>query len=240
MSRPVGGIAHGDGALAEPAGGGAVVAAQLARLAGSCDLFTVLGERPLRRPGARPALRARRLGACRARGGDAAGVHARRPRPRADDHDDRAEAARARAARARAATTRSSSSRGTSAALRSARSARFLAATPRESATLLEGGVPLDLLVGSASDAGERYDGGLEVSVLVATEGARRRGRKRRSLRGRAPLRGRSPTPTAPAIRSPRRSVSRSPAATSWRPRSGSPRAPARRSSRDGGRSLHK
>src|SRR5579872_2904117 len=37
-------IAHGEALLAEPAGGGAVVAAQLARLAGSCDLFTVLGD----------------------------------------------------------------------------------------------------------------------------------------------------------------------------------------------------
>jgi ribokinase len=60
---------------------------------------------------------------------------------------------------------------GDAEALRSARSARFLAATTREAATLLEAGVPLDLLVGSAIDPGERYEGGLEVSVLVATEG---------------------------------------------------------------------
>jgi ribokinase len=57
-------------------------------------------------------------------------------------------------------------------ALRSARAARFLAATPRELATLRAGGVALELLVGSASDPGERYDGGLEVGLVVATAGA--------------------------------------------------------------------
>ena len=31
--------------------------------------------------------------------------------------------------------------------------------------------MPLDLLVGSAIDPGERYDGGLEVAVVCATEG---------------------------------------------------------------------
>jgi ribokinase len=37
-------VAHADGAFEEPAGGGAVAAVQLARLAGECVLFTVLGE----------------------------------------------------------------------------------------------------------------------------------------------------------------------------------------------------
>lgn len=55
--------------------------------------------------------------------------------------------------------------------LRSARAAPFLAATTREMPTLLEAGVALDLLVGSARDPGERYLPGLEVGVLVATEG---------------------------------------------------------------------
>jgi ribokinase len=56
-------------------------------------------------------------------------------------------------------------------ALRSARRARFLSATPRELETLLEGGVRIDLLVGSGTDEGEQYDGGLEVGVYVATRG---------------------------------------------------------------------
>ncbi len=37
-------VAHATGAFEEPAGGGAVAAVQLARLAGSCRLFTALGE----------------------------------------------------------------------------------------------------------------------------------------------------------------------------------------------------
>ncbi len=58
-------------------------------------------------------------------------------------------------------------------ALRSARAARFLAATTREMPTLLAAAVPLDLLVGSANDPGEVYDGGLDTGVLVETDGAR-------------------------------------------------------------------
>jgi ribokinase len=37
-------VSHATGAFEEPAGGGAVAAVQLARLAGSCRLFTALGE----------------------------------------------------------------------------------------------------------------------------------------------------------------------------------------------------
>ena len=50
-------------------------------------------------------------------------------------------------------------------ALRAARGARFLAATLRELPTLHEAGVPLDLLVGSANDPGERYDGSLDAGA---------------------------------------------------------------------------
>jgi len=57
-------------------------------------------------------------------------------------------------------------------ALRSARRARFLAATLREQDTLREAAVPLDLLVGSANDPSERYDGSLDAKVVVRTDGA--------------------------------------------------------------------
>jgi ribokinase len=57
-------------------------------------------------------------------------------------------------------------------ALRSARGAKFLAATLREQATLREAGVPLDLVVGSMNDPGERYDGSLEAKLVVLTDGA--------------------------------------------------------------------
>ena len=56
-------------------------------------------------------------------------------------------------------------------ALRSARAARLLAATLRERPTLSEGGVPLDLLVGSLNDAGERYDDSLDAKIVVLTDG---------------------------------------------------------------------
>jgi ribokinase len=58
-------------------------------------------------------------------------------------------------------------------ALRSARAARLLAATLRERPTLSEGGVPLDLLVGSLNDAGERYDDSLDAKVVVLTDGGK-------------------------------------------------------------------
>src|SRR5256885_5121101 len=48
VSRP-GEIAHAFETWEEPAGGGAVAAAQLARLAGSCSLFTALGSDDLGR-----------------------------------------------------------------------------------------------------------------------------------------------------------------------------------------------
>ncbi len=166
-----GGIAHGRGALAEPAGGGAVVAAQLARLAGGCDLYTALG---LDAAGEASLARLAELGVS---------VHAERfgETRRAFTLVDRAHE--------RTITTIGPKLRprgplplegydavffgaGDVAALRSAREARFLAATPRELETLLAAGVPLDLLVGSGTDAGERYDGGLEVGLVVTTEGA--------------------------------------------------------------------
>jgi ribokinase len=165
-------IAHGLDSWDEPGGGGAVVAAQLARLAGSCDFFTALGDDDY---GHRSVERLEELGVT---------VHAQwfgRTR-RALVHVDRN--------RERTITTVGPKLRaagplplegydtvffvsGDVAALRSARQARFLGATPREAAILLEGGVHLDLLVGSGSDPGERYEGGLDVGVFVATEGAR-------------------------------------------------------------------
>jgi ribokinase len=164
-------IAHGEGLLAEPAGGGAVVAAQIARLAGTCDFYTALGEDAhgdaavARLEGLGVTVLSERFGRTR----------------RAITLVDRA--------RERTITTIGPKLRphgplpladydmvffvaGEVEALRSAREARFLAATPRECPTLLAGAVPLDLLVGSGTDPGERYEGGLEVELVVTTEGA--------------------------------------------------------------------
>jgi ribokinase len=61
---------------------------------------------------------------------------------------------------------------GDTGALRSARSARFLAGATRELPQLRKAGIPLDLLVGSARDPGEVYDGSVEAGVVAMTEGS--------------------------------------------------------------------
>ena len=164
-------VAHGEEILAEPAGGGAVAAVQLARLAGRCDFFTALGEDDL---GDRSLARLDELGVS---------VHAQRfgRTRRAITLVD--------AARERTITTIGPKLRphgplplagydaiffvaGDAEALASAREARFLAATPREIETLRRAGVALDLVVGSGLDPGEHYPGGLDAALVVATEGA--------------------------------------------------------------------
>jgi ribokinase len=164
-------IVHAGEALEEPAGGGPVVARQLALLAGRCELFTAVGaddrgrraERRLAELGV--DVHAERLGATRR-----AWVHV-------DDAGERTitvvgDKLRARGPLPLAGYDAVFFVSGDAEALRSARAARFLAATPRELPTLREAGVPLDLLVGSSRDPGEAYDGGLEVATLVQTDGA--------------------------------------------------------------------
>ena len=64
---------------------------------------------------------------------------------------------------------------GDAAALRAARLAKVLVASARELPVLREAHVQLDVLVASAADQGERYEGGLEPTprYVVRTEGAR-------------------------------------------------------------------
>jgi ribokinase len=164
-------IAHGSESWSEPAGGGAVAAVQMLRLAGACDFFTALGEDDL---GRRSVERLRHLGLT---------VHVQwcGSTRRALVHVDRN--------RERTITTVGPKLRpegplplacydaiffvaGDVAALRSAREAHYLSATPRELETLRAGGVALDLLVGSGNDPGEAYDGSLDARLVVATDGA--------------------------------------------------------------------
>ncbi len=165
-----GAIVHADDVWQEPAGGGAVVARQLARLAGRCELFTALGDDDL---GRRSEQLLAELGI---------DVHVQRfgETRRAWVHVD--------AVGERTITVLGDKLlprgplplkgydavffvAGDVAALRSARAARFLAATFRELPTLREGGVPLDLLVGSAADPGEHDDGSVEAKTRVRTDG---------------------------------------------------------------------
>jgi ribokinase len=165
-------IVQGERRLEEPAGGGGVIARQVARLAGRCEFFTALGDDELGRRAERRLaevgidVHVQRFGTTRR-----AWVHV--------DGDGE-----------RTITLLSEKLRppgplplegydgvffvsGDAEALRSARRAPFVAATARELPTLHEAGVPLDLIVGSARDAGERYDGSVVAKTVVLTEGPR-------------------------------------------------------------------
>jgi len=165
-------IVHAVETWEEPAGGGAVVARQLALLAGGCELFTGLGDDALGRASARRLaalgidVHVRWDGATRrafthvdARGERTITVLGDKLLPKGplplDGYDLVFFVA------------------GDVAALRSARRARFLAGTVRELPTLRAGGVPLDLLVASANDPGEAYDDSLEVRHTALTDGDR-------------------------------------------------------------------
>jgi ribokinase len=168
---PAGQIVQGDPVLSEPAGGGAVVARQIARLNGRCEFFTALGDDEL---GRRAVRRLAELGI------DVHEQHFGTTR-RGWVHVD--------AVGERTITVVGPKLRpegplplhgydlvffvaGDVEALRSARAARFVAAATRELPLLREAGVPLDLLVGSARDPGESYDGSVEAKTVAMTEGA--------------------------------------------------------------------
>jgi ribokinase len=163
-------IAHADAHWSGPAGGGSVVAAQIARLAGSCDFYTALGDDELGHASVR---RLDELGLT---------LHTewfgstRRAITLVDEHGERTITTIGPKLRPRQLLPEGYDAvffvAGEPDVLRSARAARFLAATPRELPTLLEGAVQLDLLVGSGTDPGERYEGGLDVDLVVRTEGA--------------------------------------------------------------------
>lgn len=163
-------IVHADGVWSEPAGGGAVVARQLALLAGRCELFTALGDDELGR-------RSERLLA-----GLGIDVHAqrfgetRRAWTHVDGQGERTITVLGDKLLPHGDLPLSGYDAvffvsGTAEALHAARAARFLAATLRELPTLRESGVPLDLLVGSANDPGERHDGSVEAATVVMTAG---------------------------------------------------------------------
>jgi ribokinase len=165
-----GSIVHATETFEEPAGGGAVVARQLALLGGGCEFFTALGDDELGRESAR---RLAELGI---------DVHVTwgGTTRRAWTHVD--------AAGERTITVLGDKLlpaadlplrgydlvffvSGQTETLRAARASRFVAATVRELPRLVDAGVPLDLLVASANDAGERYDDSLQVKTVVLTNG---------------------------------------------------------------------
>jgi ribokinase len=186
---PVAGeIVHSEVSLAEPAGGGAGAAVQLARLAGGGSFFTAIGNDAL---GGRSLSRLAELGVA---------VHAARraaPTRRAftflDANAERTittlgERLEPRGAdllpwAALAETDAVYFTAGDADAARYARAARVLVGTPRGAQALAN--VPLDALVYSAKDKDERAVAETLIpppSLLVATDGAA--GGSWRSLRG--------------------------------------------------------
>jgi len=158
-------IVHALDSWEEPAGGGAVAAVQLARLAGSCLFLTALGDDEL---GHRAKDGLEELGvtveaAWRPETQRRAFVHVdsgaertitvigERLGPRGDDDLRWDEVSECDAVYFTA---------GDVGALRAARSARLLTASVRGKETLAAAGVQLDLLVASSADAGERYESG--------------------------------------------------------------------------------
>ena len=188
-------IVHANERWEEPAGGGAVAAVQLAKLAGQAALYTKLGDDELgrrvpdalARHGVRvfatfaPTEQRRAFTFIDARGERTITVLGERLGPSADDPLPWEELAAADGVYFTA---------GDEGTLRAARSARTLVATARVLPFLAEAGVPLDAVVGSGRDPDERYDDtalrpppGLVVRTAGADGGSyQRQGRERRTF----------------------------------------------------------
>lgn len=159
-------IVHASELWAQAAGGGAVAAAELARLAGGAALYTSLGDDDLGRRArtdlaeagvavhapARPEPQRRAFCFVDEAGERTIAVLGGKLRPEGGDGSLPWE----ELARADAVYFVS----GDVAALRQARRARVLVATARELPTLAAAGVELDALVASGEDEGERYRAG--------------------------------------------------------------------------------
>jgi ribokinase len=174
-------IVHASDSWEQPGGGGAVSAVQLCKLAGAVTFFTALGDDDLGHR-AREELaalgvrveavfrdRPQRRGFTHldAQGERTITVMGNRMGPSADDPLPWDELAGA------AAVYFTAGDRG---ALEAGRRARVLVASARMTEDLARSGVPLDVLVGSGRDQGERYDPGTiqpSPRAVVRTEGRR-------------------------------------------------------------------
>jgi ribokinase len=172
-------IIHARESWLDPAGGGAVAAAELLRLAGGCDFFVAVGNDETGRA-AREALQAlglhvhmavrdepQRLGFTylEANGERTITLIGEKLHPYGSDPLPWGELAQIDAVYFSA---------GDGDALRAARQARVLVATARELPTLVDAGVELDALVHSSTDAEETYEPGQiepEPKLVVTTRG---------------------------------------------------------------------
>ena len=172
-------IVHAESTPELAAGGGAVAAVQIARLAGECLLITALGDDELGRDAkaALEELGVRVVAAWRPEPQRRAFVHldsdaertitvmGDRVAPSGDEDLPWSELASCDAVYVTA---------GDAAAVRAARSADRLVATTRALKSLHEAGVEVDVLLASANDADERYSpGGLnpEPALVARTDG---------------------------------------------------------------------
>jgi ribokinase len=168
-----GAIVHASEVWSEPAGGGAVIARQLALLAGRCELFTAFGDDEAGRVAVR---RLAELGVdTHVQHPD--GSHTRRAWTHIDGGGERTITVLGDKLLPFGPLPLEGYDlvffvSGDANALRSARRARFVAATMREQPLLHEAGVHIDLMSGSANDPRERYDGTLDVDLVVQTDGA--------------------------------------------------------------------
>jgi ribokinase len=178
---PVAGeIVHARETFSEPAGGGAVAVVQLRKLAGAARFLTALGddevaEQVVRRlgelgvevhAGERPAPQRRTFTFLDDAGERTITVLGERIVPWASDPLPWEELAQFDGIYLTG---------GDAAAVRAARAARVLVATPRAIGALAASGVQLDVLVHSASDPGETYEPGMLDPVprfVVSTRGA--------------------------------------------------------------------
>lgn len=160
-----GGIVHALDSWQEPAGGGAVAAVQLAKLAGECMFLTALGDDEVGRRAKHEleGLGLRVEAAWRSEPQRRAFVHV-------DDNGERTitvigsrlgpSGSDALPWEELAATDAVYFTAGDVGALQAARSAKFLSASVRAKEVLVQSGVQLDLLLSSSTDAGERYEPG--------------------------------------------------------------------------------
>ena len=173
-------IVHASETWEEPAGGGAVAAVQLAKLAGHATLYTALGDDEighrvpdeLAKHGVtveatfRPTPQRRAFTFLDRNGERTITVFGERLGPAGTDPFPWDELARVDAVYFTA---------GDDGALKEARRARVLVSTSRVLADLARAKVPLDALVGSGRDPDERYEPGmlaLPPGLVVLTEGA--------------------------------------------------------------------
>jgi ribokinase len=176
-----GGIAHAESLLQVPAGGGAVGAVQLRKLAGDATMYTSLGDDDLGRRSAmelgamgvrmqhvlRPEPQRRALTLIDRNGERTITTIGARHVPRGEDPLAWDELDR---------TDGVYFVGGDAAALRHARRGRVLSATSRVLEVLVQARVELDVVIGSARDPAERYPSGVlhpPPKLVVRTDGGR-------------------------------------------------------------------